>query len=103
MTVHEVDTPEHRSSRIDDGEGSYTQLTRNQDAEFSIADDLRALPELQILAETLIATSPIVLKALVERGVLTREEALERLDDAAEKRDWLEAPIYRRARGLFNE
>ena len=56
-----------------------------------------------MLTETRIAISPIVLKALVERGVLAREEALERLDDAAEEWDWLEVPIYRRARGLFDE
>lgn len=103
IKIHEVDTPEHQSSRIDEGEGSCIQLTRNAQADFLITDDLRALPELQTLTETRIAISPIVLKTLVERGVIAREEALGRLDDAAEERDWLEGPIYRRARGLFDE
>ncbi|AXG07607.1 hypothetical protein DU500_14875 [Haloplanus rubicundus] len=102
-TIREVDTLEYQSSRVDEGEGSCIQLTRDIAADFLITDDLRALPELQTLTETRIAISPIVLKALVERGVLARGEALERLDDAAEERDWLEAPIYRRARGLFDE
>jgi predicted nucleic acid-binding protein len=103
VTSHSVDTPECQSSRIDDGEGSCIQLTRNNEADFLITDDLRALPELQTLTETRIAISPIVLKALVERGVLTQEGTRERLENAAEERDWLEAPIYRRARGLFDE
>jgi predicted nucleic acid-binding protein len=103
ITVHEVETRHFQSSRVDDGEGSCVQLTRDIEADFSITDDLRALPELQTLTETRIAISPIVLKALVKRGVLAREEALERLEDAAEERDWLGRPIYRRARGLFDE
>lgn len=103
VTVHEVDVPEYQSSRIDEGEGSCIQLTRNSDADFLITDDLRALPELQTLTETRIAISPIVLKALVQRDVLKREEALDRLEEAAEKRDWLDAPIYRKARELFDQ
>lgn len=103
ITVHEVETPEYQSTRIDDGEGSCVQLTRNTDADFLITDDLRALPELQTLTKTRIAISPIVLKALVKRSVLTREEARERLENAAEERNWLEAPIYRQARELFDE
>lgn len=103
ITVSNVDVPEYRSSRIDRGEGSCIQLTRNSDAAFLITDDLRALPELQTLTETRIATSPIVLKALVQRNVLKKEEALNRLEDAAEKRDWLDAPIYRKARELFDQ
>jgi len=103
ITVHEVETREYQSSRIDEGEGSCVQLTRNIEADFLITDDLRALPELQTLTETRIAISPIVLKALVERGVLAREDALKRLEDAAREQDWLEGPIYRRAKGLFDE
>ena len=43
----------------------------------------------------------IVLKAFVKRDALTQEEALEKLDEVTEQRDWLGAPIYRRARKLF--
>mgnify|MGYP000527786438 CR=1 FL=1 len=103
MMVHEIEARDFQSSRVDEGEGSCVQLTRHKEADFLITDDLRALPELQTLTETRIAISPIVLKALVKRGVLERREALERLEKAAEERDWLEAPIYRRARRLFDE
>jgi predicted nucleic acid-binding protein len=103
ITVHEVETREYQSSRVDEGEGSCVQLTRNHDAGFLITDDLRALPELQTLTETRIAISPIVLKALVKRGVLDKQEALKRLEKAAEGRDWLGASIYRKARELFDE
>lgn len=103
VTVHEVETTSFQSSRIDEGEGSCVKLTQTLEADFFITDDLRALPELQALTETQVAISPIVLKALVKRGRLEQSEALNRLEKAAENRDWLEAPIYRRARQLFNE
>jgi len=101
FTVHEVEDQEFQSSRIDKGEASCIQLTRKLDADFLITDDLRALPEIQPPTDARVAISPIVLKALVKRGVLRREEALNRLEELAETRDWLGAPIYRRAQQLF--
>ncbi len=50
-----------------------------------------------------VALSPIVLKALVKRGVLTQKEVETRLESIAETRDWLGAPIYRRAQTLFSD
>jgi predicted nucleic acid-binding protein len=101
VTLHKVETRDFQSSRVDVGEGSCVQLTSNIEADFLITEDFRALPELQTLTETRIAISPIVLKALVKRNVLTQEEALERLEEAAEERDWLEAPIYRKGREIL--
>lgn len=89
------------SSRVDSGEGSCALLANERGADFLITDDLRALPELQALADARVAISPIVLKALVQREVLDQGEALEMLDQLAEGWDWLGAPIYRRARALF--
>jgi predicted nucleic acid-binding protein len=102
ISIHEVEDQEFQSSRIDPGEASCILLAREPDADFLITDDLRALPELQPLVNARVAISPIVLKALVQRGVLERDEALSRLDELAETRDWLGAPIYRRAQQLFN-
>jgi len=102
MTTQQVGR-EFTSSRVDRGEGSCARLTQQIDAEFLITDDLRALPELQTLADADVAISPIVLKALVKRDVLEQKEALEKLDTLAERRDWLGAPIYRRAQNLFEE
>jgi hypothetical protein len=71
------------------------------EVDFLITDDLQALPELQELVDSKVAISPIVLKALVKRGVLEPERAEEKLDLIADRRDWLGAPIYRRAKQLF--
>ena len=102
LTIHEAEDQGFQSSRIDHGEASCIQLTRKLDADFLITDDLRALPEIQPLTDARVAISPIVLKALMKRGVLQKEEALDRLEELAETRDWLGAPIYRRAKKLFN-
>jgi len=67
-----------------------------------ITDDLRALPELQTVVEAKVAISPILLKALVERNVIDEEEALEKLEEAAENRSWLKSTIYRRAKTYSN-
>lgn len=101
ITTHQI-SGEFTSSRVDRGEGSCALLTQElEDAEFLITDDLHALPELQTVADAKVAISPIVLKALVQRDVLEQGEALEKLDELAERRDWLGAPIYRRAEKLF--
>lgn len=102
LTVHETEDPEIASSRIDDGEATCTVLVQELEAKFLITDDLRALPEIQSLTDARVAISPIVLKALVKRDVLTPREAETRLSSIAETRDWLGAPIYRRAKNLFD-
>jgi predicted nucleic acid-binding protein len=101
LDIHDVEGQQFQSSRIDEGEASCVTLTRELDADFLVTDDLQALPELQPLVNTRVAISPIVLKALVQRNVLKQEDALNRLEELAETRDWLGAPIYRRARELF--
>ena len=103
ITVHQAGERTFESSRIDPGEGSCALLTRDIDAAFLITDDLRAVPELQAITDSRVTISPILLKALLERDVLNRDEALGRLDRIADERDWLGAPIYRRARRLFEE
>lgn len=101
VTVHEVSDPSFDASRVNDGEGSCVRLARERDAAFLLTDDLGALPELQALTDANVAISPIVLRALVKRGVLSDDEASRRLDRIAETRDWLGAPIYRRAQSLL--
>lgn len=101
ITVHETDQLTFESSRIDWGEASCIALTQETKADFLITDDLRALPELQTLVDARVAISPIVLKALVKCSALTADDAESKLEEMAESRGWLEAPIYRRARQLF--
>ncbi|KTG30249.1 hypothetical protein [Haloferax profundi] len=101
--IRVVDTTgdEFVTSRIDDGEASCVAAAREVDAAFLITDDYRALPELQNLVDAEVALSPIVLRALVKRDVLTAAEAKSAFEAIAEGRDWLGAPIYRYARQLF--
>ena len=101
IDVHETEGTNSQSSRIDEGEGTTIVLANNEKADFLITDDLRALPELQTVVRANVAISPLILKALVKRGVLEEEGAVEKLDKAAANRDWLNAPIYRRAKNLF--
>jgi len=101
ITVHGIESGEFQSSRVDPGEGSCAVLTKDFNADFLITDDLRALPEVQTVADAKVAISPIILKALVKRDVLKEQEAREKLEMLAERRDWLGAPIYRRAQNLL--
>ena len=101
FTTHDASRTEFQSSRIDRGEGSCADLARDLYADFLVTDDLRALPELQTLSGTRVAISPIVLRALVERNVLDEQEAIAKLEAAAENRNWLESPIYTKARNPF--
>jgi predicted nucleic acid-binding protein len=89
------------TSRIDEGEASCVAIARETGAEFLITDDYRALPELRAAVDSRVALSPIVLRALVKRGALNEGEARVAFETIAERRDWLEAPIHRYARELF--
>jgi predicted nucleic acid-binding protein len=90
------------SSRIDRGEGSCVVLAREIEPAFFLTDDFRALPELGRLVDADVTLSPVVLRAFVERGVLSETEAAARLDRIAETRDWLETPIYERGQDLLD-
>ncbi len=101
ITVHESTDPAIETLRIAAGEASCIELVNRETAAFPITDDLRTLPELQSLTDAQVAISPILLRALVTRDVLTATDAQERLDQIARSRDWLGAPIYRRAQKPF--
>lgn len=102
--THDIEGPKPISGGIDDGEASCAVLAENEDADFLITDDLRALPEIEnLVGKEKVAISPIVLKALVERGSIDKDIALEKLERMSEERDWLHRPIYRRAKKLFEE
>lgn len=102
LTVVDTGGSHFETSRIDAGEASCVAATRELDVLFFVTDDYRALPELQEMVDAEVTLSPIVLRALVKRGVLTEAEARTRFEMIAENRDWLGAPIYRYARQLFD-
>lgn len=101
--ILDVTAHEHRSSRIDDGEASCVAALGETDASFLVTDDFRALPELESLVDAEVVLSPVVLLALVKRGVLARSDARDCLDRMAEERDWLGTPLYGYAQELFGE
>lgn len=101
LKIHSTKDPNLQSSQIDKGEATTIILTNELEADFLITDDLRALSELQTLVNAKAAISPIVLKALVKRNVLTKKEALKMLEQAAKNRNWLKSPIYRKDKNLF--
>lgn len=103
VTVHESEDASLETSRIDQGEASCLALEAALEPAFLLTDDLRALPELQALSNAQVAISPIVLRALVKRDVLTNEEARNQLATLIRTRDWLGTPIYRRALELFED
>ncbi|MBP1986635.1 PIN domain-containing protein [Halolamina salifodinae] len=102
FTVVDIEGNQFETSRIDVGEASCVAAARELDAAFFVTDDYRALPELQEIVDAEVALSPIVLRSLVKRGVLTEAEAQTRFEKIAEGRGWLGAPIYRYARRLFD-
>jgi len=71
------------------------------EAEFTNKPRATVRGAVDTVADSQVAISPIVLKALSKRDVLTQEEALGKLDELAEQRSWLGAPLYRRATNLF--
>lgn len=101
--ILDVTPHEHRSSRIDDGEASCVAAVNETDASFLVTDDFRALPELEPLVDAEVALSPVVLLALVRRGVLARSTARDRVDRMADERAWLGTSLYRYAQELFDE
>jgi len=104
LNVHQVgEAGEFDHSKIDRGEGSCAVLARKIDAEFLITDDIRALPLLKNIASTEVVISPIVLKAVVKRGLLSDDEAKGKLEKLIENRDWFETPIYERSVELFED
>lgn len=103
ITVQDADGAPFETSRVDAGEASCVAAARDGNAAFLVTDDYRALPELQGLVDAEVAVSPIVLRALVKRDALSAADAETAFETIAAGRDWLDAPIYRYARRLFEE
>lgn len=103
VAVHDTTGESFETSRVDPGEASCVAAVHQRGATFLVTDDYRALPELQELVDAEVAVSPIVLRALVKRNVISGDKAETAFERIAVGRDWLDAPIYRYARRLFDE
>lgn len=101
LTIHKTEFERFQTSRIDSGEASCIALTRELDADFLLTDDLHAMAEIKELSLSEVAISPIMLQAMAENSSISKDAALNKLDDLAQKRDWMGTPIYRRAKKQF--
>jgi len=92
-----------KTSRIDAGEASCMEIIESGEQDYLLTDDFRALGEIEKQIGEKVVLSPIILKVLVIRGIIDKSEALAKLNEMAEKRDWLGRPIYRYAKKYFEE
>lgn len=93
------------TSRIDLGEASCIVLAEQEDVQTLISDDFRAMHQLQVHSQTKgfdLGFGAVLIQALVLRGKLSREEALDKLEYIASKRNWMGRPIYRAYRQLID-
>jgi len=90
-----------KTSRIDAGEASCMEIIESREQDYLLTDDFRALGEIEKLIGEKVVLSPIILKVLVIRGRIDTHQALTKLDEMAEKRDWLGRPIYMYAKRYF--
>ena len=92
-----------KTSRIDAGEASCMEIIESGEQDYLLTDDFRALGEIEKQIGEKVVLSPIILKVLVIKGIIDKSEALAKLNEMAEKRDWLGRPIYRYAKKYFEE
>ena len=99
INVREVisisETESRVEPRVDAGEMGCLNLCRQEQIPILITDDWRALPKLiEISTSINVVVSAFVIRALLNRRVLTRDDAETILDRIARNRDWLESKIY---------
>lgn len=90
-----------KTSRIDAGEASCLELIESGEQDYLLTDDFRALGEIEKQIGEMVVLSPIILKVLALRGIIDKRQALTKLDEMAERRDWFGRPIYRYAKKYF--
>jgi predicted nucleic acid-binding protein len=86
------------TSRLNEGEASCVLLAQAVDIDALISDDLKAMHQLRQYAQIYefdLGLAAALIQALVLRGKLRKEQALESLERIAERRDWMGRPIYK--------
>ena len=92
------------TSKIHEGEASCIALAQNPDVDALITDDFEAMHQMRAYAQRHgfdLGLGAVVVHALVKRGQLSREDALQRLDQIAAPRDWIGRPIYQAYRRVL--
>lgn len=102
ITEHEIDVRgRDLHSKIDRGELSCVDLYRELEADYLVTDDHRASAALEDYVGGNIVFSPILLKALTKKGIITEREAVAELKTMAEHRNWFDSPLYQYGLQLF--
>jgi len=81
--------------RVDVGEMDCLNLCKQEQIPILVTDDWRALPKLiEKSASIKVVVSAFVIRSLLNKRMLTKDEAKAVLDKIARDRDWLESKIY---------
>ncbi|MFQ6117422.1 MAG: hypothetical protein ACE5LQ_04060, partial [Candidatus Bipolaricaulia bacterium] len=100
LETKEVKRKEFRnflSSKIDAGEGSCVALAREEDIEALISDDFDAMHQLEYYSKQYhfeLGLCAALVKALILRGRLKREQGEKIFDKIAAKRGWIGRQVY---------
>ncbi len=95
ISVKELIVISETESRVDVGEMDCLNLCKQEQIPILVTDDWRALPKLiEKSASIDVVVSAFVIRSLLNKRMLTGDDAKAVLDRIAHDRDWLESKIY---------
>jgi predicted nucleic acid-binding protein len=95
ISVKELVVISETELRVDVGEMACLNLCKQEQIPILVTDDWRALPKLiEKSASIKVVVSAFVIRSLLNKRMLTGDNAKAVLDKIARDRDWLESKIY---------
>ena len=95
ISVKELIVISETGSRVDVGEMDCLNLCKQEQISILVTDDWRALPKLiEKSASINVVVSAFVIRSLLNKHMLTGDDAKAVLDRIAHDRDWIESKIY---------
>jgi len=95
ISIKELIAISETESRVDVGEMDCLNLCKQEQIPVLVTDDWRALPKLiEKSASINVVVSAFVIRSLLNRYMLTMDDAKAVLDRIARERGWLESQIY---------
>ena len=95
ISVKELIAISETESRLDVGEMDCLNLCKQEQIPILVTDDWKALPKLiEKSASINVVVSAFVIRSLLNKRMLTGDNAKAVLDKIARDRDWLESKIY---------
>jgi len=95
IKVHETENPEFHSNKIDPGEGSCIKLSIDLSADYLVTDDHEGLSSIKKQTNDAVEVihSPILFRALVKKGSITKAESIAQAVQVAHYRSWISNPL----------